>query len=418
LTKTVRTFYYSAVIWRSRSLLGLVGAELVSLTGSAMTFVALPWFVAVTTHSAARMGWVLAAEMAPIAVLGIPSGLVIARLGAKRTMLLCDAARAPLMTTIPVLWWTGHLSFTLVLVATFAVGSFSAPYFSSSRLVIPEVAGEDEHAVASVGAVLSGANQLTQIAGPVLAGVLIAATSPPAVLVVDACTYAFSFLTIALVVRAGKRVEQTPESRGLLAGLRFVLHDSLLGPLLLTACAINFVVQGLVIGVQWLAVSSYDENAHAVGVLFGGFGAGALLGALAAQQLTQKVELPKLSALAILGMPLPIFLLGIAMPWPAATVVLAGVGFFIPLVNAPVVAMLTVRTPAALRPKVMTAVMTVATVAGPLGFVVASQALAHWVSTETLFLIVAAGLLACALVFAGVVRRQGGSEGPSVPVPA
>ena len=42
-------------MWRDRSLLGLVSAELVSLTGSAMTFVALPWFVLATTGSTARI---------------------------------------------------------------------------------------------------------------------------------------------------------------------------------------------------------------------------------------------------------------------------------------------------------------------------------------------------------------------------
>jgi len=405
------------VLWRNRSLLGLLAAELVSLTGTAMTFVALPWFVVVTSGSAAKMGWVLAAEMAPIAIFGIPAGTLIARLGAKRTMVVCDAARAPLMTVIPVLWWSGRLSFAAMLAATFAVGSFSAPYFSSSRLVLPEVAGEDERAVASVGAVLSGASQLTQIVGPVLAGVLIAATTPAVALCVDAGTYAFSFLTIGLVVRAGRRVEQTAESRGVLAGLRFLMRDPLLGPMLLVACAINFVAQGMIVGVQWLAYSSYDANAHTVGVLFSGFGVGALAGALVAQQLTRKVELPRLSALAIVGMPLPLFLLAVAMPWPAATVVLAGVGFFLPLVNAPVIGILTVRTPPALRPKAMTAVMTVASLAGPFGFLAAGESL-RWISVGTLFLVVASGLLALGLVFAEVVRRNGLSPGPQVPVPA
>src|SRR5947199_2038000 len=96
---------------RNRSLLGLVAAELVSLTGSAMTFVALPWFVLATTGSTAKMGWVLAAEMLPIAIVGIPTGSLIARLGAKRTMLVSDAARGPLILVIPILHHTGHLSF-------------------------------------------------------------------------------------------------------------------------------------------------------------------------------------------------------------------------------------------------------------------------------------------------------------------
>src|SRR6185312_9941661 len=228
-------------MWRDRSLLGLVTAELISLTGSSMTFVALPWFVLATTGSTAKMGWVLAAEMLPIAIFGIPAGTLISRLGGKRTMLISDAARGPLMLVIPILYHTGHLSFAALLGATFAIGIFAAPYFASSRLVVPEIAGEDEQAVASVNAVLSGANQLTQLAGPVVAGLLIAATTPATVLVVDGCTYIFSFLVIAIVVRAGRRVEAAAQQKGVLAGVKYLLGDSLLGPIMIAACAINFV---------------------------------------------------------------------------------------------------------------------------------------------------------------------------------
>ena len=83
LTKPYVRLILSAM-WRNRSLLGLITAELVSLTGSSMTFVALPFFVYLTTGSTAKMGWVLAAEMLPIAIFGIPAGTVIAKLGARR----------------------------------------------------------------------------------------------------------------------------------------------------------------------------------------------------------------------------------------------------------------------------------------------------------------------------------------------
>src|SRR5213075_218541 len=102
LTKPYVRIILSAM-WRNRSLAGLISAELVSLTGSSMTFVALPWFVLATTGSTAKMGWVLAAEMLPIAIFGIPSGTVIAKLGAKKTMLISDAARGPLLLIIPIL---------------------------------------------------------------------------------------------------------------------------------------------------------------------------------------------------------------------------------------------------------------------------------------------------------------------------
>jgi MFS family permease len=403
------------MLWRDRSLLGLVTAELVSLTGSAMTFVALPWFVLATTGSTGKMGWVLAAELAPVGLLGLPAGSVIARIGAKRTMLVADAGRGPLMTVIPVLFWTGHLSFAALLAVSFAVGCFSGPYFSSSRLVIPEVVGDDERRVAEVNAVVGGANQLTQIVGPVLAGLLIAATSPAAVLVVDAGTYVFSFLTILIAVRAGRRVEQTDESRGVLAGIRFLLRDPLLGPMLVVACLLNLVVQGLIVGVDVLGFYRY-ESAHVLGFLFGGFGVGALLGALAAQQLTRRFDLLLLAAGAIALMPLPLWLLPVSLPWGAAMVVLAAFAFFGPIVNAPVIGVLTVRTPAALRPKVMSAVVTASTIAGPIGLFGAAQAL-RVVSLSTLFVVIAALLTALGLALAGVILRNRGESAPA-PLPA
>ena len=55
-----------------------------------MTYLALPWFVLVTTGSATKMGIVLGVELLPTALLGIPSGAVVARLGARRTMMVAD----------------------------------------------------------------------------------------------------------------------------------------------------------------------------------------------------------------------------------------------------------------------------------------------------------------------------------------
>jgi MFS family permease len=392
-------------MYGNRSLFGLVTAELVSLTGSAMTFVALPWFVLATTGSTAKMGWVLAAEMLPMAIFGIPAGTLISKLGGRKTMLISDAARGPLMLVIPILHSTGHLSFAALLATTFAIGVFATPYMASSRLIIPEVAGEDEQAVASVGAVLSGANQLTQLAGPVLAGLLIAATTPSTVLVVDGCTYLFSFLVILTVVRAGKRVEAAARQKGLFSGVKFLLGNSLLGAIAIAACVINFVAQGIVLGVQGIAFFRYDANAHVLGYLFAGYGIGALAGAIVAQQATQKVPLQKLAAVGIVGLPLPLFLLSPTTSWPVAVLILAAFAFFVPLVNAPVAGILTIRTPAELRPKVLTAFMTLATLAGPFGFIAAGYALRH-ATIGSFFIGLPALLTLGGLVFAAVLLRH------------
>jgi MFS family permease len=401
-------------MWRNRSLVGLIAAELVSLTGSSMTFVALPFFVYLTTGSTAKMGWVLGAEMLPIAIFGIPAGAVIAKLGAKKTMLISDAARGPLMLVIPILHHYGMLSFPALLGTAFAIGIFAAPYYASSRLVVPEIAGEDEQAVASVNAVLSGANQITQLAGPVLAGLIIGLASPATVLVVDGCTYVISFLIILTVVRAGARVEAAAEQEGVLAGLKFLLNDSLLGPVMIAACVLNFVAMGIILGVQAVDIFRYHESGYTLAWLFAGFGVGALLGSIVAQQATQKVPLQKLAAVAIVLMPLPLFLLAPTTPWPVAMVAVAGFAFFTPLVNAPMFGILTVRTPVELRPKVMTAVITVASMAGPLGFVAAGYILRH-VSLDAFFIGLPIFLLLASVALAAVLL--GGSEPEALEAP-
>ena len=105
-----------------RSIFAVLTSEIISSLGSQMTFLALPWFVLTTTGSTTKMGIVLAAELLPIAILGIPSGVVVSKLGARRTMLVSDAARVPLMAAIPLLHAAGMLSFGLLLVLVFAIG--------------------------------------------------------------------------------------------------------------------------------------------------------------------------------------------------------------------------------------------------------------------------------------------------------
>jgi MFS family permease len=126
---------------RDRRLLALLVAETISTTGSQMTWLALPWFVLVTTGSPARMGFVIAAAVAGVAIFGLPGGSLLARIGARRAMLLADGVRAPIMFAIPALHWTAALSFPLLLALVFVEGAFAGPYFAAQRVVVPELLG-------------------------------------------------------------------------------------------------------------------------------------------------------------------------------------------------------------------------------------------------------------------------------------
>jgi MFS family permease len=403
-------------VLRARGLRPLIAAEVISSLGSQMTFLALPWFVLATTGSAAKMGIVLAVELTPVALLGIPSGSVVARLGARRTMLVGDLARAPLMASIPLLHSAGVLSFGLLLAIVAAIGVFLAPYFAAQRLVLPELVGEDEQVVAQANAVVEGAQRATALLGPATAGVLIATFGAANVLYVDAVTFLVAFAILALLVPQRPPRPVGEEGRGVLAGVRFILRDRMLTTLGVTALLANAFGQMLAAGLPVLAFVEFGGSSRVAGAFFAAFGAGAVAGSVAAMKLVPRFEPIRLGAVAFVCLTIPIWLLALELPVWGVVLVLFASAFFGPLVNAPLIGVITMRTPEALRAKVMTAIITTALLAGPIGMLVAGQLLEAW-GPHGVFLLVAAGQLVATIPFAAVAFRRPGSPPPE-PEPA
>ena len=393
----------------------LLVAEIVSSLGSQMTFLALPWFVLATTGSATRMGVVLAVELVPVALLGIPSGTVAARLGARRTMLICDVARVPLMVSIPLLHAAGLLSFPVLLVLVGLTGCFIAPYFASQRVALPELVGDDEQTVAQANAIVEGAQQLTRLLGPVTAGVLIVAIGAPNVLYVDAATFLASFVLLALFVPYRPPYARAGEGGGVLGGLRYILRDRLLGPMMVTVVVGNMVYTAIFASLIVLAHQDFGQRPWIAGVFVGASGAGAVVGSVVAMKVIGRFDPLKLSSVAIVVDTFPLFLLGFHLPWWGIVAALFAGAIGQPIVNAPLISIMTTRPPEELRAKVMTAVLTFATLAGPIGLVGIGPLLQAF-GAHPVFVGLAGGALGSALYFVGVAVRYRSSS-PTVAEP-
>ena len=385
----------------------LVSAEIISILGSRMTYLALPWFVLVTTGSASKMALVLAVELLPMALLGIPSGMAVERLGARTTMLVCDAARAPLLVALPILHAADLLHFPVLLALVFLLGCFMAPYFAAQRVILPELVGEDETTIAQANSVIEGGTALAALGGPALAGVLIPFLGAPNVLYVDAATYVVSFLLLAGFVPKTKKLVESATRHGVLAGIRFLLRDRLLGPLSGSVIVLNFLGAGMSATLPYYAYHEFSGDSKVAGLFFTAMGAGALLGSIGAVLVVKRLAPLKLAGLAIVAMTLPLWLLPLDLPAAGVMAALFGAMLFAPLVNGPVIGVITARTPVDLRPKMMTALITVSTLSAPLGFIVAGQLLEPW-GVVRVFAAIAAGMTATALVFAAIALRRGG----------
>jgi predicted MFS family arabinose efflux permease len=278
------------------------------------------------------------------------------------------------------------------------------PYFASQRTILPELVGEDEKRMSQANSSIEGGNALAALLGPAIAGALIPFIGAANVLYVDAATYLVAFLLVLVFVPRRAPVVSAVQ-HGVLGGLRFVLADRLLGRIALTVVAFGFLGAGMSAGLPVYAYDQFDGSSWIAGLFYTALGAGAVVGSVLAVVAVKRVAPLRLSAVGILAFSIPLWVLPFLPPWPVVFVALFVATLFTPLVNGPLIAVLTARTPQDLRAKVMTAVISVNTIAAPAGFLVAGQVLEHW-GVVPLFTAVVLGITWMAIVFAAITWRH------------
>jgi MFS family permease len=393
---------------RDRSILALLAAEVISTTGAQMTWLALPWFVLVTSGSATHTTFVVAAEVIGLALLGLPGGRVLGRLGARRTMMLCDACRAPLMLVIPVLHWTVGVSFALLLAVAFALGAFAAPHFAAEKVIVPELIGEDEQRVGEANALFQGANRATILVGPALAGILIGLIGAAPVLVIDAATYVVALGLVAIFVPSRPPVQQDEEDRSIRAGLRFIKGDRLLRVWWPTFALGDAAWTAFFISVPVLVLDRFGHHASIAGLLIASFGIGALIGnAISFKYLTRRFAGLAVIATFAMFQALPLWFLWLPLPAIGLAALILASGIANGLVNPSLHTITTLRVPAPLRPNVLTTAMVGWAVVNPLGLFVTGPVLDAFGTTPVLvgFAVVQTAMMA--VVAASSARELG-----------
>lgn len=389
----------------------LLVSDLVSRLGSQMATLALPWFVLTTTGSATRMGLVYAVALLPVAVLGIPSGRVVRRIGSRATVIICDIAQAVLIALIPLLHLADALSFAILLPIVAATGVFQAPYFAAQRLMLPEVLGDDQAAVTASNALIESTTSGARAIGPGVAGFLIGSLGALNVLWIDAATFVFS----AAVLFGLPRPERTPAPAAgdtrVSAGLRHVFTDRVLRRLTTTALGYGLLIPLIFMSLPLLADIRYEHNPHVAGWLLAAFGGGAVVGTFSVVRLASRISPLLLGALGGIGIAIPMWFLPMPQPVVTVTLIMIISGTFVPMLNAPVFSITTTRPPPHLRAQVMTVVTTATQLIGPAAYAIAGPLFTEF-GLADVQLAAAAGLTLCALVLLNLARTAARDRSP------
>jgi predicted MFS family arabinose efflux permease len=309
------------------------------------------------------------------------------------------------MLLVPLLHWTGDLSLPILVVLAFALGVSSTPYGAAQHLIVAEILDEDEAAVERGNALLQGATRITMLGGPALGGILIAVVGAPIVLVVDAASYlvAFALVTLFVPVAAEVRVEGAEDGRGLLAGVRCLLRDPLLRGWTTALVVGDASFSVLFLSIPVLVFAHYGADPRLAGAFIAAWGVGAVIGNVAAYR-SERIGGLRQAPWQVLLQAAPLWVL--AMPVPAAALggALALSGIANGMVNPTLHAFLTLRPPAPVRAKALTAANAASSIGAPVALALAAPAFAAYGSRHVAA-VAAAGQLA-AMSYAALITLR------------
>ena len=262
-------------------LAALVAANAVSLLGNTVAAVAIPWFVLVTTGSAARAGIAAFFATLPLAFGAVFGGAVADRVGLRRASVATDLVSAAAIAGIPLLHAAGALEFWHVLALGFAGALFDAPGQAAREALLPSAAERSATPLERATALWTTTEHLGYVAGAPLAGIAIAAVGAPAALWLDAASFAFSAAAVAAAVPTVAGSGRATTYLGdLVEGLRFIARNVVLRAFLTLATVGNFLIAPLATVVLPVYVHERLGGSTDLGILVGVYGAGGLAGAV------------------------------------------------------------------------------------------------------------------------------------------
>jgi MFS family permease len=341
---------------RRTPLVGWLTAETVSLTGTRVSMVAIPWFVLTTTGSATQTGLVAFAEMAPYVAAKALGGPLVDRLGARRVCVAADAASVVAVGAIPALHFVNRLSFPALLVLVAVAGTLRGPADGAKQALIPAVVDAAGVSMERVTGLAGAAERLASTVGTAAAGLLVAAIGATQALIVDASSFAVSALLIALTAPRSPRAEQeddAPYLTELREGWRFLRRDRILVAITSMVAITNLLDMAYATVLVPVWAQDTGGGATAVGLLFATFSAAAVLGSVVAATLAERLPRYTTYLVAFLLVGAPRFIV-LALDLPIAAVLTVAVvgGFATGFINPILSAVIFERIPAPLLGRV------------------------------------------------------------------
>jgi len=278
-------------LWRNQAFLCFWAADTISVFGSLITRVALPFTAILALDANAfEVSMLALADLVPSFIVGLPVGVWVDRLRRLPLMIASDIARAAMLVSIPIAAWADVLSLEQLYTVAFVTSGFTVLFNTSQVSVLPAIVSRDE--VLEANSKTSASQSVSEIGAFGLSGWLVQLLSGPGAVLIDAASFIASALLLKQVRVEERRtavVEQPGMRREIVEGLRLVASQPLLRATAIASATLWF---GLAIFGTLIALFALRElgfNAGPLAMIFAVGGFSSLLGSLLAQPVTRRL---------------------------------------------------------------------------------------------------------------------------------
>jgi MFS family permease len=282
-------------LWRHAEFMKIWSAATVSLMGSQVSQIAIPFIAAVVLRAPAfEVALLGTIEMLPFILLTLPAGAWLDRVRRRPVLIAGDLGRAAVLVTIPIAYALGVLTIWQLYAVGFVAGTLTVFFDVADQSYLPVLLDTDD--LVEGNAKLQISASAAQILGPGLGGGLIGLVAAPFAVVIDAASFVASGGLISLIRKHEPKPERkvgldgsrTSLRHEIAEGLRYVTRNRYLRMIAGSTATSNL---GSSLAFSIFPVFAYVElglSPAVVGTAFGLGGLGVLAGAVLAAPLARR----------------------------------------------------------------------------------------------------------------------------------
>jgi MFS family permease len=292
---------------------------LLSFNGMNMTNVARGWLVYTLTDSAFYLGLVTAGFGIPLLLFSLHAGALADRLRKRNVLLICRTGTGLVSLAVAVLITIDQIAVWHLMAASVVSGTFFVFYLPARQAFVRELVSDD--ALLNAVALNSIAMNISRIASPALAGVLMKWIGVGGVYWIITVSSALTIFTL-FMIPAGQQApaerRAVPILKDVAEGLRHVMEHRIILVLMLIAFVPFLTTMSYQMLLPVFAKSVFGSGETGLGLLMSATGVGALIGSATLASMGDVRHKGLWTIVSGMGLGAALFLFGLTRSMPLA----------------------------------------------------------------------------------------------------